>query len=290
MPTDITLPPAETLVRGVGTRDWLVDRKSCPPLGRHGIEAAGFTDLGPGYEMIRPEPYFANIVVCCEGTPDVLIDGKWVPAKAGTVLVAPRGVPHGVRSPAAHATTSWVAYDTSAVKSPRHGWDAGRSRLTGVKDHRPLLWALQGLYTEATGPKDAQAMEHWTDLIVFSAGRLVDEHRADNAAALRPAWETVDADLGQPWTAESIAELANLSPSHFRRLCRQQLGRSPAQQLAHLRMQRAAALLTTTPHKLTAIATAVGYENTFAFSVAFKRWSGQAPAYYRAATNAARAH
>jgi AraC-like DNA-binding protein len=46
-------------------------------------------------------------------------------------------------------------------------------------------------------------------------------------------------------------------------------------------MQRAAMLLETTDDKLTVIARTVGYRTPFAFSTAFKRWSGHAPATHR---------
>jgi AraC-like DNA-binding protein len=281
MNDDFRIRRDDTAGTGTGTRDWIVRQHACSELQRQGVEAAGITDLGPSYELIRPNPNFANIVVCCDGSLEFLINGQWQPAEAGAVLIAPHGVPHGLRTSQNGALTAWVAFDVLPQSYAQRGWDVLSTRLAGVKDHRPLLWAIQGLHTESTGPKDPSAIAHWAELVVYSAGRLADD-RSDNAAALRPTWAAVGADLGKPWTVESIAELASLSPSHFRRLCRQRLGRSPSHHLAHLRMQRAAGLLTTTSQKLGAIARAVGYENTFALSVAFKRWSGEAPAHFRA--------
>ncbi|CAN5508970.1 AraC family transcriptional regulator [soil metagenome] len=282
MPNDFQIRRDSTVGAGSGARDWIVRQQSCPELRRHGVEAVGITDLGPSYELIRPNPNFANIVVCCDGSLEFLINSQWQVAEAGAVLIAPHGVPHGLRTGRSGALTAWVAFAVLPQSYAQRGWDAHSTRLAGVKDHRPLLWAIQGLHTESTGARDPSAIAHWAELVVYASGRLADDRRSDNAAVLRPTWAAVDAELGNPWTAESIAELAGLSPSHFRRLCRERLGRSPSHHLAHLRMQRAAVLLTTTAHKLAGIAAAVGYDNTFAFSVAFKRWSGMAPAHYRA--------
>jgi AraC-like DNA-binding protein len=52
-------------------------------------------------------------------------------------------------------------------------------------------------------------------------------------------------------------------------------------QLAILRMRRAGMLLESTDQKIGAIARAVGYDNAFAFSTAFKRYAGASPAQYR---------
>ena len=72
-----------------------------------------------------------------------------------------------------------------------------------------------------------------------------------------------------------------MSQEHLRRLSRQQLGRSPIQQITHLRMRRAVSLLASTGDKVETIAREVGYENPFTFSNAFKRWTGLTPARWR---------
>ena len=48
-------------------------------------------------------------------------------------------------------------------------------------------------------------------------------------------------------------------------------------------MREAAALLSSESYKLAEVARRVGYDNVFAFSTAFKRQFGTAPAYFRRA-------
>jgi transcriptional regulator GlxA family with amidase domain len=88
-------------------------------------------------------------------------------------------------------------------------------------------------------------------------------------------------DLSRNWRLADLAEIACSSPEHLRRLCQQQLGRSPVQQVTYLRMRRAVEHLTTTLEKVEFIAHEVGYENPFTFSNAFKRWTGRRPTDYR---------
>jgi AraC-like DNA-binding protein len=53
------------------------------------------------------------------------------------------------------------------------------------------------------------------------------------------------------------------------------------QHLTFLRMQRAAELLFSTDEKVARIAEQVGYSDPFAFSVAFKKWTGCPPSEFR---------
>ncbi len=61
-------------------------------------------------------------------------------------------------------------------------------------------------------------------------------------------------------------------------------------QVAFLRLQRAAGALATTRDKMATIAEAVGYQDAFAFSVAFKRHFGVAPSVYRQREGSASIH
>jgi len=59
-------------------------------------------------------------------------------------------------------------------------------------------------------------------------------------------------------------------------------------QVIFMRMQRAAEILASTDDKVEAVAAAVGYSNSFAFSVAFKRWMGWPPSEFRRRSRARR--
>jgi AraC-like DNA-binding protein len=58
-------------------------------------------------------------------------------------------------------------------------------------------------------------------------------------------------------------------------------GLSPMQMVTQLRMERAKDLLLHSNHTLQAIAEAVGYQTSFAFSDAFLRYTGRRPGRFR---------
>ncbi len=88
---------------------------------------------------------------------------------------------------------------------------------------------------------------------------------------------------GQPaeaWTVERLARLAGQSRSVFAERFTEMVGQPPMQYLALWRMQLAARLLVEGGH-VAAVAGAVGYESEAAFSRAFKKLVGEAPATWR---------
>lgn len=90
-------------------------------------------------------------------------------------------------------------------------------------------------------------------------------------------------DLGRPHRIAELARAVGLSRAAFARRFRAAVGAPPERHWAELRMQHAARRLAETDLGLAAIAAEVGYRSEFAFSRAFKRWSGVAPGNYRRA-------
>jgi AraC-like DNA-binding protein len=83
-----------------------------------------------------------------------------------------------------------------------------------------------------------------------------------------------------PWTVEGLARHVGASRSAFAERFTQMVGQPPMQYLALWRMQRATHLLVE-GRGVADVADSVGYESEAAFSRAFKKMVGQAPAAWR---------
>ncbi len=90
----------------------------------------------------------------------------------------------------------------------------------------------------------------------------------------------------EAWTVEGLARLVGVSRSVLAERFTELVGQPPMQYLALWRMQLASRLLVEGGH-VAAVASAVGYESEAAFSRAFKKLVGQAPATWRRRTNSA---
>ena len=167
----------------------------------------------------------------------------------------------------------------TVLTQARPARNASEQPVLATCDARPLHDAVQGLYRECVGPNDPALVHHWSELAHLPGLRAVRPYSTDER--LWRLWEKIDADLGHHWTLGELAGLSSMSNENLLRLCQKQLGHSPLEHVTWLRMRRAASLLTGSERRIDAIATAVGYENAFAFSTAFKRHMKKTPSAYR---------
>lgn len=82
-------------------------------------------------------------------------------------------------------------------------------------------------------------------------------------------------------TLESLAAALHVSPGHLSNRFKQVLDRGPIDCLIRLRMEKARRLLADTQLPLRLIAAAVGYQDAYYFSNAFKKYAGRSPTMYR---------
>jgi len=98
---------------------------------------------------------------------------------------------------------------------------------------------------------------------------------------VRRALALMQADPAQPWTLERLAQEAGLSRTALAERFRESMGDTPLAHLRTLRLQAAMRLLGAGDQTLEQVAQAVGYQDAFSFSKAFKRELGLSPREYR---------
>ncbi len=262
-------------------RPWLHNQPACPVLAQHHIAHVGLMEARKPFEVVRPDQSGTYMMACEEGSGQVLVDGNWQTMKAGQACLLPPFVMNAFRCESSGSDKpwkfTWVRYRESSERQPIL---FSHSPVSAVYDGAPLKRAVEGLHAEAGGMADPGTMQLWVDLIQSYVMRFAEPYQTDDR--LGRVWSAVDAKPGADWTLTELAELAAMSEEHLRRLCKQQLGRSPMQHVTFLRMHRASYLLATTDEKIETIAREIGYRNPFTFSTTFKKWVGWRPSEYRA--------
>lgn len=258
-------------------RDWLADAPVCPALAQHGIVHVGVAEVVHPYEVRRPDLSGTFVMICTAGEGRVWLEGKWQPMRAGMACLAPPHAFHAYRAmPRKAWHIGWVRYQEPEGSLPIVN---ARAPVLAPFDGGPLSAAIEGLHREASGTASPAAMQLWSDLIQHYARTFAEPWRTDDR--LRDVWQAVAQNLAADWSLPKLARIAGMSTKHFTRLCQQSLGRTPAQHITTLRLQRAVHLITTTDDKIESIAREVGYKSLFTFSHTFKKFTGSRPSEYR---------
>lgn len=268
---------AETTIDGAGTRRWVLDAAECPLLAASRIARLGIDTTRPPYRRVRLGPGGSFILASLAGTGRIQLEGRWTRLAPGDVVMAPPRVLNAFFTPpGCRWTFAWLRFDEPRTTHPLIG-AASPLRVAGGAEE--LGRVIAGLRTEWEGEREAALLQHWISLAQAQARRLARPWRSDEK--LWRLWEEVTARLAEPWTLDTLAGRVHMSTEHLRRICRREIGRSPMEHLAYIRMQRAQQLLEATDDKLEAIAAEVGYSSGLVFSRAFARCVGMNPTEYR---------
>ena len=261
---------------GERTRERLIPARVCGELAAHGLFTVGLSRAEPGFRFVRQRPSMAQILACVAGAGRVLVDGAWRPLAPGEAYLTPGGaVRHAYEATGAWRVV-WAHLDPERQRD--YGIDpTGPSVSVGPAAEFERV--LRGLDAECLGRDEPAARSAWVALAALQLRRFAGSGDADRLQAL---WQHACRDLAHPWTLRELATEAGVGPEQLRRLCQARHGTSPLRHLTTLRCEHAAAMLQATDLPIAAIAEAVGYTNAFAFSTAFRRWSGQSPSAFRA--------
>lgn len=263
---------------GSDTPERIVPRDTCRQQSAVHMRACGLSDIGRGYEMSRPDPDFIHILVSVRGSGLIWHNDAWHACPRGQAYVSGIGARHAFRSPQrGRWQVAWVYYAPDAAEQlGLHGGELRLSRL----DPDPLALIIDGFWHETIHHAQPDVLDRFADLLHIHITRLCDpRHHSD---PLWPLWAEARSKIAEAWDLDRLAATAGMGGEQLRRLCLKHYGRSPMRQLTHLRMQHAAGMLLSTPDKIAAVALRVGYSNEFAFSTAFRAWSGKSPGAFRA--------
>ena len=271
------LPTREMHIRGRNTQEWIVDARVDPMLGDYQISSLGRSEAAPGFRFLRSNPPMSVLMVCTGGRGFAGVDGTAHFFGKGMAYIMPAQTPHAYGSAGRRIWhLCWICFVAKKGQTPII--PPGKSRLVAA-EVEAFAESMLGLFRESRLSSALSLRKLYLDLIYRLTVRLTRAPQADER--WQNLWSEIEGDLARPWTLSELARRSGASPEALRLRCLQVNGRSPMRQLAFLRMQKAAELLASTREKIATIAAQVGYQDAFAFSVAFRRQLGVTPSLYR---------
>jgi len=248
------------------------------------IAEAGITEAWPGYELERSAPRYHLLVYPMEGFGNVCTARQSYTVSREQVLIVPAGTPFGYRPHQSRWYFLWFHL------SRDDGWQQVQLNRVVVRKTAqtgPLGRLMEDFLRESRGrgPTAEKAAALYSELILLNIRRELGQYEEETdtgfQSLLQHIWHKVNRDLRRAWTVESLADEMGMSSSHFHRLVRETQSVSPMKMVTRLRMERAQELLIMHDVPINVISEQVGYQNPYAFAVAFKRFSGVTPGEFR---------
>lgn len=256
--------------------------------------------LDTSVAMVERHLFDHELIVVLEGEGHARIGDQAQAYRPGTVLLIPPFVSHRVvsfndRQPCHLAVHfDWAAGlpDTDRALDQRQPYRVvidGAPTLEAFPGQadRQLVRRLQAVVRAHHSPQRHRRQAANIQL----AGVLLD--LADRAVAMATATapapallaveQAIARDPGHPWDVAALARVADLSPSRFTAVFRDQMGQTPMRYLKAVRIERARQLLADPQLTVAAIAAACGYPDPYHFSRVFRVELGRSPRAWRAA-------
>lgn len=142
---------------------------------------------------------------------------------------------------------------------------------------------LMGMHVEPDERQQLQCQQQFLDLLdeVWKyAARQCRPLSDDREGAIQRTMSYMEQAYDQEITRELLAGIAGMSPGYYSSVFRKEMGRSPMDMLAEIRIEHAKRLLLTSDCPLRQIAQAVGYSSEFYLSSRFKQVTGLSPSAY----------
>ena len=242
-----------------------------PALNELGMAACGETRLQAAYQQNGNTGRTCSIHLCTEGSFLFSANGTEYIMKTGDFIIIKNDTPWSYRYHGKACRFLWVRCPDPGPLSNVPAIHYGSLVVDGLEAAYGLL------YNESLSQQRSALIYHSAAFLLHVV--ICQIHHQQGR--LDKLWQLVDARIEQAWSLDDLAQLAGLARERLRQLCTKEYARSPMQQVAHLRMRRAAQLLEEESMPVQKIAGFVGYENAFAFSRAFKRIMGCSPVYWR---------
>ncbi len=230
------------------------------------------------------------LILCIAGSGAYNINGEQGVLRANQALLIPRNTPHVYwASDTTPWSIYWVHFTGTSADFFAHQLNSSECQLTVDEE---AMAAVQPLFAECckalmTGfvlermIYASQTLHHLLGCIFFNNRTFSPTLQTSRFHNLDSTLAYLHHNVHKPLTLAEMAKHADLSPSHFSRLFREQTSYSPIDYFIHLKVQHACRMLFLTNMTVREIGYELGYEDPAYFSRLFKKMVGMSPNQYR---------
>lgn len=227
-----------------------------------------------------------------EGADSGLVSGRVIELSAGDLVLLPGGLPHAEgfgEEGDAYSLAWWILPPAEAhlqVTEYRGGSEfevMHRVLLSGFPlEVEERLQLLASLCNDCRNPSFFGLKEALLAVVLGVLRRALEGRDLDQRPqAVERALEFIEQNLHRPLDLAEVGRAAHLSPNYLTALCKRHTGESLGSLIKRRRIERAKQLLLRGDLQIKQVASAVGFDDPYSFSRAFRAQEGLSPSEFR---------
>lgn len=217
-----------------------------------------------------------------KGTLKVEIEGNVTTARAGQFVLLDCYKPHGYSTDIGWECL-WIHFDGIQARAYYELITSHLDNVFSLSDSSTVLHIMEDIYQAfSTGKviREAFLSKQLTDILTsLLLTTYYEDTKTSNSMADITSY--INEHFAENLTIKELAERALLSPYHFIRIFKKQMGFTPHEYLVNTRINTAKYLLKNTPMSVKDICFYCGFASESVFCNAFKKKTGMSPANYR---------
>lgn len=159
------------------------------------------------------------------------------------------------------------------------------SQLKVLTLNQNILNYLTFVHKQLTSNHDLKVEKYIFNLLQQLLVNIINNQPEKIDDRIKKVVHQINEDISKKYTTKTLAEMACLSPSHFKTLFKQQLSCTPLEYITNLRMEKAIGLLRHTDLPISLIVEKCGYYSSASFNKRFYEYYHQTPLKFRKSKN-----
>lgn len=229
------------------------------------------------------------LIYCTDGKGELKIEGVSYTLNSGNFIVIPAEKSHSYASDRNNPwTIYWAHFKGHLVKSligllvkRQKGYKGSvQFNESRIKLFDDIYLNLESGYSRDNLYYVNMSFSHFLSSFIFDE-KFNYSSKKSSANPIDISIEFMQKNLHTTFTLNAIAKSANLSPSHFSALFKEQTGFAPIKYFNHIKIQKACQYLQFTELRIKEIAATLGIDDQYYFSRMFSKIMGVSPQDYK---------